>query len=73
MILAHCPFIVVCPPFRCNGDRKEEWYGAGAGGGGGSGGSEDSWHLKVPMGSGFEKYRMMDVGVGGENFANTAQ
>lgn len=45
----------------------------GGGGWGGSGGSEDSWHLKVPMGSGFEKYRMMDVGVGGENFANTAQ
>lgn len=68
MILAHCPFIVVCPPFSCNGDRKEEWYGAGAGGREGG-----LMALKSPQGTGFEKYRMMDLGVGGENFANTAQ
>jgi len=50
MILTHCPFVVVCPPFNCNGDCKEEWHGVGTVGCGGE--------VKSNVGIRFNKCRM---------------
>lgn len=60
MISTHSPFIVVCPLFNCNGDCKEEWYGAGA-----AGRVRTNVTLKVPVSIRVNKYRMTNVEGGG--------